>query len=643
MPGVDFCGLPDRPFETEDDIISAVKLWASNPTTNGGAFGIRKSCATKACNNHGPRRLLVCDRQGAARRDTPCDARPNQISKMCDCAWGIWIEQVAEGWTTVEMPKKARAFITERNLNSIAIAHNHDLLRTTAETNTNSNLRTLSPDLKDAADILWQAGRPPSEIFAFLSKLCQQNGVAVTFTSRDIYNLYAETSTDKALDCSNLIQYLQERKCTDSSLTYDYCLTKDGVLSRVFFVITGGMELWDCLKEAVLLYDTKHGTNRYGVKLGCLTTIDHTGKTQVLAASLILHEDEESFTWVFKCFSESFQHPPVVVFTDSDPAMEKAIPLAWPEAVHLLCTFHLFKNFYENMRPLFVNRKNEWNVAASWWWKLCKTSDSAMKEKFSGEWKKLTEYILNGATANESVLEKKSLWLQSMGAKAARWAACYTWQNKTYGIHSTQRAEAIHSVIQSFCSKHSSIKELVLDIERMASNQHSKAETEALRRQLNAKFGPTAATLPIAAKLAEELSEYAACILRSQAGQITHYTKKRTAETDAHGSSVYLVSIDDGIYDSSNFGDKSTEDKSTQRAADHGILELGRPEHKTSVHECSCQFHSCFGLPCRHSLYIMFIEGYKEVSVPVLAHSVFLFSSIYFANSLLELIPVDPV
>ena len=313
MPGVDFCGLPDRPFETEDDIISAVKLWASNPTTNGGAFGIRKSCATKACNNHGPRRLLVCDRQGAARRDTPCDARPNQISKMCDCAWGIWIEQVAEGWTTVEMPKKARAFITERNLNSIAIAHNHDLLRTTAETNTNSNLRTLSPDLKDAADILWQAGRPPSEIFAFLSKLCQQNGVAVTFTSRDIYNLYAETSTDKALDCSNLIQYLQERKCTDSSLTYDYCLTKDGVLSRVFFVITGGMELWDCLKEAVLLYDTKHGTNRYGVKLGCLTTIDHTGKTQVLAASLILHEDEESFTWVFKCFSESFQRSPVVV------------------------------------------------------------------------------------------------------------------------------------------------------------------------------------------------------------------------------------------------------------------------------------------------------------------------------------------
>jgi transposase-like protein len=160
----------------------------------------------------------------------------------------------------------------------------------------------------------------------------------------------------------------------------------------------------------VLLYDTKHGTNRYGVKLGCLTSFDQTGKTQVLAASLILHEDEESFTWVFKCFSESFQRPPVVVFTDSDLAMDKAIPLAWPEAVHLLCTFHLFKNFFENMRPLFVNRKDDWQVAASLWWKLCKTSDAAMRERFPDEWDALTNRILNGATVNEKgTTEKETL------------------------------------------------------------------------------------------------------------------------------------------------------------------------------------------------------------------------------------------
>ena len=78
------------------------------------------------------------------------------------------------------------------------------------------------------------------------------------------------------------------------------------------------------------------------------------------------------------------------------------------------------------------------------------------------------------------------------------------------------------------------------------------------------------------------------------------------------------MSIHNDIYGASsatNIGDNST-----QRAADHGLLELGPPVHKTSVHECSCQFFSCFGMPCRHSIYIMLIEGYNGVSVFVLFH-----------------------
>jgi hypothetical protein len=50
-----------------------------------------------------------------------------------------------------------------------------------------------------------------------------------------------------------------------------------------------GIERWKRSKAAVLLYDTKHGTNRYGHKLGCLAYIDETGKTQVLATSLLMH------------------------------------------------------------------------------------------------------------------------------------------------------------------------------------------------------------------------------------------------------------------------------------------------------------------------------------------------------------------
>ena len=126
---------------------------------------------------------------------------------------------------------------------------------------------------------------------------------------------------------------------------------------------------------------------------------------------------------------------------------------------------------------------------------------------------------------------------------------CYIWQNKTYGIHSTQRAEAIHSVIQRFCSKHSSIVDLVLDIDRMASNQQSKSETDLLRHQLNEKIGPAVNILPItgillirsiARGLADKLSEYAARILRSQAVQISQSTNKKTAESGTLTARAYI-------------------------------------------------------------------------------------------------------
>ena len=73
--------------------------------------------------------------------------------------------------------------------------------------------------------------------------------------------------------------------------------------------------------------------------------------------------------------------------------------------------------------------------------------------------------------------------------------------------------------------------DLVLDIDRMASNQQSKSETDLLRHQLKEKIGPAVNILPIAATLADKLPEYAARILRSQAVQISQSTNKKTAES----------------------------------------------------------------------------------------------------------------
>jgi hypothetical protein len=96
---------------------------------------------------------------------------------------------------------------------------------------------------------------------------------------------------------------------------------------------------------------------------------------------------------LLKCFEECYGSRPDVIFTDSDPAMAAAIALLWDTTTHLLCTWHLFKNFYENIHPLFSGKAELWHKLAGMWWKLCKDSDVSAQETFGASWAAITEFI----------------------------------------------------------------------------------------------------------------------------------------------------------------------------------------------------------------------------------------------------------
>jgi hypothetical protein len=86
--------------------------------------------------------------------------------------------------------------------------------------------------------------------------------------------------------------------------------------------------------------------------------------------------------------------------------------------------------------------------------------------------------------------------MKSLLARKEQWAACYTWKMRTYGIHSTQRAEAIHSSINVFCDKKSTILEIVKDLERMAEEHHSASAMSALDAMLGVTIGRKPVLLP---------------------------------------------------------------------------------------------------------------------------------------------------
>jgi hypothetical protein len=235
MNNADMCCLPVGPYDTEERMIQAVQAWAGKPETNGGAFAIppKLESLKEAGKTKGPRRLLLCDRSGKLKQTKSDNSRPKQLSKKCDCHWGVWIEQCQQGWTTVEMPKKARDILGQPGA-TVATIHNHILLQTVPELNTNANLRGIPAHLEEHAESLSRASLTPHKIFAALVRECKRLGLEVTFTRRDIQNKYGDSSGDKALDCSNLIQYLQDRQSEDDSLPFNFRLSQDGMLDCVF-------------------------------------------------------------------------------------------------------------------------------------------------------------------------------------------------------------------------------------------------------------------------------------------------------------------------------------------------------------------------------------------------------------------------
>jgi hypothetical protein len=260
--------------------------------------------------------------------------------------------------------------------------------------------------------------------FPALVKLCKKEGRALTFVKKDIENAFGHHAEERILDSTNLVQHLKEREEGDASLKFQVHCNKEGTLDRVFFLMQGGVQLWLAMTTKIILLDTKHGTNCSGMKHCCFVCLDANGVTRVLAACFLLHQDSDSFKWLFTEFSKAFGTDPNIAFTDGDLAMAESMSI-WSSTSHLYCTFHIWKNFYTNIHPLFANKDKEWRVVASKWWSICKDSDVAAVDEFPQRWKELIQYIKKHS--NEAKFNDKLPWLQRLGDRAEQWAACYCW------------------------------------------------------------------------------------------------------------------------------------------------------------------------------------------------------------------------
>jgi hypothetical protein len=271
---------------------SALIQYAENRRVGGGGFTLTESSRIEKARPNGKkgaRRYMQCNRRGPPPPVNP-DAKRSTPSGKCGCPFFMTLEESSVGWVVSHMHDNSAALET---------FHNHPLITDLAAANAapGGGLRAIPIDLAVFGEFMAKHDIKTSAIYHALASECIGRGGDVTFTQVDVRKLAQPSSLDRALDTTGLMAMLKKRELTQG-LQYYYDVDIREGLTGVFWEVAGGRELWERSRGKVVVLDTKHGTNIYGLKLACLVTMDGNGVTQVIGVSLISHEDTTTFTWV---------------------------------------------------------------------------------------------------------------------------------------------------------------------------------------------------------------------------------------------------------------------------------------------------------------------------------------------------------
>jgi len=257
-----------------------------------------------------------------------------QKNKATQCKFSVILEQMASG---------------QWEISSVGPDCNHAHPTTSAEQNTFPSHRGIPSDLLQEGVRLRKEGAKTSFVFKFLSSLFRERYHSEpSFNYHDVFVAISPHKDQTAMDSTGFIQHLQGRKDHDG-LDFDWINDEDGSISNVFFVFEDAVKRFSDGSRPVL-FDTKHGSNRYGLRLGIFSTVGRDGSTILLGASLLSHEDQPSFEWAFQQFKKAFGMHPHCIFTDGDKAMAAALRSTWPDTKHFLCTWHLAQTIIKNTK-----------------------------------------------------------------------------------------------------------------------------------------------------------------------------------------------------------------------------------------------------------------------------------------------------
>ena len=273
--------FPSGPWTSTDTAKQELSSWANNLLTGGGRFSLNWGANLVRTSKKGRQKILNCHRSRKAKLTG--EGRYTSSFK-CNCPFFACIEECSDGWV-----------IARGNFQ-----HNHALHQTTGSSLAEAPLRSIPMELLKLGETLKSAGFSASKISQALESEAYRLELPVSWTYQDVYNSFSPSTEKRSFDTTNFIEYLRKRN-VHNDLYYSATTDPDGCLDKVFWEMKNGLERWaEDRENNPAFFDTSHGTNKYCLKFGALTTVDMHGRTVILASSLLSNETESSFDWVFR-------------------------------------------------------------------------------------------------------------------------------------------------------------------------------------------------------------------------------------------------------------------------------------------------------------------------------------------------------
>ena len=342
-------------------------------------------------------------------------------------------------------------------------------------------------------------------------------------------------------------------------------------LQRVFVVFTASSILFRAYPE-VVVFDSTHKTNRFGMPLFLLLGIASDNTTFITGAALLDVENASVVDWLFGLLQDYFGRDVLaktqVYICDGDPSFN-GVGRFFPNALWFLCQWHVVKNARPKIQALA-------SALFQVIWPLLQEAVYAPDEATCRTtWTK----ILGLAAGAPNLLT----YLSNMHSRIERFCRSFTDRKLNLGSHTSGRAEADNRVIKAVIGKRTiSLMSLFEQIRRMVDHRISEMAHRLSNQQTRVKSLPATDTDRLT--IESTLTAHTAKIQLEQYDQLTQYAVHMHKQEPGIAT-FHVVRID----------------KPSRTRPSHQHTVVIRAAAILTV-ECSCNFYTQWCLQCRHEL-----------------------------------------